>query len=94
VLFRSGVSTLIAPLRLTQSIPSAADLEKFAGLSVSDWVRGVAQEVANMQLYDHFYNEGWTTTLGRRVRRELAPALVRTVTIMWYGAVAEARGAK
>lgn len=92
--FEWGVSTLIAPLRLTQSLPSAADLEKFAELGVSGWFRSVAQEVANMELYDNFYREGWTTTLGRRVRRELAPALARAVTIMWYGAVAEARSTK
>lgn len=89
--FEWGVSTVIAPLRLVQSAPTQADIEKFMKLGVQAWFRSVAQDVARLGLYDDFYKSGWTTTLGRRVRRELAPALARAVSLTWYGAMQDAK---
>ena len=90
VAFEWGVSTLIAPLRLTNSLPTTMDIDKFAKLGIEDWFRAVAQEIARMGLYDDFYKTGWTNTLSRRVRRELAPALARSVSLAWYGAAQQA----
>ncbi len=87
--FEWGVSTLIMPLRLTNSLPSAADITSFTKLGVEDWFRSIAQDVAKMELYDDFYKRGWTTKLGRRVRRELAPTLARAVSLIWYSALKE-----
>jgi hypothetical protein len=92
--FEWGVSTLIKPLRLVQSLPANDELERFRSLGVQDWYRAVAQDVADLKLYDAFSSGGWTTALGRRVRRELAPALVRTVSVVWYGALHEATRGK
>lgn len=89
--FEWGVSTLIAPLRLIKSAPSPADIDKFMKLGIQSWFRTVAQEVARLELYDDFYKTGWTTHLGRRVRRELAPALARAVSLAWYGAMQDAQ---
>jgi len=88
--FEWGVSTLIKPLRLLQSLPTNTDIEQFSTMGIQGWYRSVAQEVARLELYDDFYKGGWTTSLGRRVRRELAPALARSVSIIWYGAMHEA----
>lgn len=92
--FEWGVSTLIAPLRLVQSMPDQADLQNFANLGIKRWFRLTAQQVADMKLYDAFYMRGWTTTLGRQVRRELAPALAKAISIAWYGAAVEAERLK
>lgn len=89
--FEWGVSTLIAPLRLTKSCPTPVDIEQFTKLGIESWFRSVAQEVARLELYDDFYKAGWTNSLGRRVRRELAPALARAVSVAWYGALLEAQ---
>jgi len=92
--FEWGVSTLIAPLRLTRSRPSAAQIAAFQKLGIEAWFRSVAQEVAKMSLYDDFYRTGWTTSLGRRVRRQLAPALAQAITLTWYGALLDAKDVK
>lgn len=88
--FEWGVSTLIKPLRLTSSLPTLGDLEQLQKLGVAGWFRSVAQDVARMDIYEDFYSAGWTTSLARRVRRELAPAIVRAVSVAWHGALAEA----
>lgn len=92
--FEWGVSTLIAPLRLTKSLPTSADVALFDKLGIDAWYRTVAQEIARLELYDEFYKYGWTTSLGRRVRRELAPALVRAVSVAWHGALTQAEARK
>lgn len=88
--FELGVATTILPSSLKLALPTEIDIEKFNNLSVSEWYRQVAQEVARLGLYDEFYKKGWTVKLGRRVRRELAPMIVRAVTVMWYSAQREA----
>lgn len=88
--FEWGVATLIAPLRLPQSVPTGADIAQFEKFGMALWFRSVAQEVARFELYDEFYRTGWTIPLSRRVKRELAPALVRAVSVAWQGALKEA----
>jgi hypothetical protein len=88
--FECGVATLIAPLTLRQGLPTQEQLQAFRTQGLTGWYRMQAQAIANWELYDTFYISGWTTSLARKVRSELAPALVRTVTIAWYAAVQEA----
>lgn len=90
--FEWGVSTSIAPLRLNQSLPTLADIALLQQLGVPAWFRTKAQEVARMELYDAYYEHGWTLPLSRRVRRELAPALARAVSVAWHCALQQAQG--
>lgn len=92
--FEWGVSTLIAPLRLAKSLPTEADIALLQKLGVESWFRTIAQEVARMGLYDEFYARGWTVPLSRRVKRELAPALARAVSVAWIGALQSANATK
>jgi hypothetical protein len=88
--FEWGFATLLLPMRLTKALPTTEDLEEFKKQAVGNWFRSQAQEIADMGLYEKFYLEGWSRRLAREVRRDLAPAIVRSVTLMWYGAVEEA----
>jgi hypothetical protein len=89
--FEWGVATAIVPLRFRLALPTEQEIESFKSLDIADWYRGVAQEVANLGLYDTFLKTGWTIKLTRAVRKELAPRIVRSVTLAWYGALYEAR---
>lgn len=89
--FEWGVSTLMKPLRLKTALPSDAELRSFQKSSIDNWFRSVAQDVANLELYDSFCKHGWTKQLAKSVRLQLAPTLVKSVTIIWYGALAEAK---
>lgn len=88
--FETGVASLIAPLRIHKARPTAHDIMTFTSMPLGEWFRMQAQDVAQLDLYTHFRKAGWTLPLARRVRRELAPRLVRAVTLVWYGAAHEA----
>ncbi|HTB49064.1 MAG TPA: hypothetical protein VK712_03200 [Verrucomicrobiae bacterium] len=88
--FELGVAVLIAPLKLRRSWPTADKIAAFQAQSLGEWFRHLAQDIARLELYDTFYRSGWTIPLARRVRRQLAPALVQAVALVWYGAAQEA----
>ena len=88
--FEWGVATLMAPLRLRRAVPSAEEISRFVELGPSEWYRATAQDIAKMGLYDAFYASGWTMGLARRIRRQLAPEIVKAVALIWYGAAKEA----
>jgi hypothetical protein len=88
--FEWGVAMLIIPLRVSRCIPSPDKIDQFKAMSLGQWFRGAAQDIARLELYDTFYTTGWTIGLARRARNQLAPAIVQAVTIVWYGAATEA----
>jgi hypothetical protein len=89
--FEIGVATLIAPLGFTDKLPSTDFLSTFAKKSLGPWYRTIAQEIAKLNIYDEFYQSGWTLKLSHRVKEELAPTLINAVTTVWYSAYKEAK---
>lgn len=92
--FETGVAIILAPLDRTGKLVSSDKISNYQSQSLSTWFRQQAQDVARMELYDTFYETGWTIPLARRVRNQLVPVLVHAVTLVWYGAVLEANGQK
>lgn len=92
--FELGVATLILPMKLAKAMPTKLDIEKFKSQPLGQWFRTEAQDIDSLGLYDTFYKFGWTLPLSYKVRRLLAPALVRAVTLVWYGALTEANQTK
>lgn len=88
--FEWGFATLIAPLRLRRSLPTHDDLQKFKEQGIEQWFRSLAQTIAQAHYYEDFYTSGWTVKLGRRVRHELAPSIVKAVSVAWQAALVEA----
>lgn len=88
--FELGVATLIMPLKIRRGLPHEEDIARFEEIGLVEWFRQTAQEIVAMDLYERFYNHGWTTKLTRDVRTKLAPAIVRTVCLAWYSALKEA----
>lgn len=92
--FEWGFATLLLPLRLQSGLPTIADVRRMQADGIGNWFRLQAQEIARLGMYEEFYIYGWTPKLARQVRRKLAPAIVRAVTMVWYGALLEATAAK
>lgn len=88
--FEWGVATLIAPLSLKSALPNADAIEEFKRHGIKSWYRLMAKEIATMELYDRFYKRGWTSKLASQVRKQLAPIIVRSVTVAWYAALMDA----
>lgn len=93
-MFEAGVYALIAPLSLNNGRPKQADLDHIREAGVVEVFKQLALEVAELHLYDRFIAGGWTLRLTRQVRRQLAPRMVRMITLAWYAAYWEANPPK
>jgi hypothetical protein len=89
-MFEAGAYALIIPRHFKKALPSQADLEHITADGVVNVFKQVAREVAELNLYERFYALGWTRPVSRDVCRELAPRMVRMVTLAWYAACHEA----
>jgi hypothetical protein len=90
--FEMGVAFLIAPIKSARVQLTSDKIIEFQAQSLGEWFRSRAQDIDRLELYQAFYKSGWTVGLARRVRRQLTPALVQAVALVWYGALEEAHG--
>lgn len=89
-LFEAGAWAIMRPLRLRKALPTTEEIERLEELGIAAMFREIAREVAVFNIYGRFISRGWTHKLSRDVRKELAPRMVRMVTLAWYGAAHEA----
>jgi hypothetical protein len=89
--FEMGIAMLLAPFRTRRHTITQEKIDEFAHLPLAQWFRQRAQDIARLELYETFYETGWTVDLARRVRRHLAPALAEAVALVWHGALQEAQ---
>ncbi len=92
--FEMGFATLIAPLTFSDIKPATDYISNVSKKKLGPWFRSVAQYVANMNIYDNFYDTGWTRKLSSQAKNELAPILINAVTAAWYCAYQEAHKSK
>lgn len=91
VAFEIGVAVLIVPMRLKNISPNAAEIR--VARTKDGFIKlfkKTAHEIAELKLYEQFYQSGWTPKIARLVRSELVPRIVIVVTLAWYAAVREA----
>lgn len=88
--FEWGFSMLIAPMSFTDALPSEKEIRQIREIGLREYFVRVAREVAVLDLFDSYYEKGWTLRLAYRVRYRLAPILIKTITLAWYAAAAEA----
>ena len=89
--FEVGFAVILKSLKLDNKPPKEDQIKHFEAHSIGEWFRQTAQDIARMELYDDFHANGWSLPLTRRMRRELAPAIVQAVTLVWYGACIDAK---
>jgi hypothetical protein len=89
-LFETGVAFIIAPLSMKKARITDSDLETLVDIGYLEWFKRSAREIAILNMYDRFQSNGWTPKLVRDVRNELAPVIIKTVTLVWYSAMRDA----
>jgi hypothetical protein len=89
-LFEMGIATILAPLRFGEAVPSKDDIELLGEIGYLEWFRRSAREIAALEMYDVYYQKGWTPKLAYQVRHVLGPTIVKSVTLTWYSAAEEA----
>jgi hypothetical protein len=89
-MFEAGAYAIIAPLKLATAIPSPDEISKVLSDGIIKEFKQLASEIAELDLYRKFYLTGWTRSLSMDIRQQLAPRMVRMVTLAWYAAAQEA----
>jgi hypothetical protein len=88
-LFEHGVAVIMKPLTLTHAMPSIQDINNLHKIGPVEWFKHAARRIAGLDLYERFYEQGWTPRLASAVRKELAPEVVKAVCLFWYSALSE-----
>lgn len=89
-MFEAGAYAIIAPMRLAKAKPTLEEIENVLNEGIVSVFKQVATEISDLNLYVRFCESGWVRSVNRDVRNELAPRMVRTVTLAWYAAALEA----
>lgn len=84
--FEWGFATTLASLRLESAVPSKNDLIRVKQEGIGPIFIENVRHIHSLRMYETFHKKGWTRSLARQTRLELAPTIVRTVTLAWYGA--------
>ena len=90
-MFEAGAWAIIRPLRFNKAVPSPDDLKWVTQDGVVAVFKQLAREVAEFNMYTRFFALGWTQPVSRDVRKELAPRMIRMITMAWYAAAQEAK---
>jgi hypothetical protein len=88
--FEWGVAALIVPMSGKQSAIADTDIQELYDYGILELFRRKAKEVMSLGMYDQYYQTGWTRHLATKVRKHLAPTIIKTVTLAWYAATIDA----
>lgn len=92
--FEWGVATAISPLKLTEGYPSNKELLLVQKEGIAPLFKEAAAYIHSLSMYTRFLKKGWTSKLALQTREELAPLLVKIVTLAWYEAAYAAQKGK
>lgn len=89
-LFEMGIATIMAPLGFGEAAPKKADIKTMLDIGPVEWFKYTAREIAVLDMYESYYDKGWTPKLAWQVRHKLGPAIIQTVCLTWYSALVDA----
>lgn len=88
--FEWGVAAIILPIRTTKVALTDEDFDELYDTGVVELFKRKAKEIAALNIYENYQKLGWTPVLARRVRKYLAPTIVKAVSLFWYAALVDA----
>ncbi len=92
MLFEAGAALIIHPMLHSFGRPTGYDIKLAEKIGLEEYFKRLAREVAMLNMYERFYETGWTSKLAREVRDELAPRMVKIITVAWHLALREVHG--
>lgn len=93
-MFELGVATTIKTLQLKGAYPHANDTIRVRTVGTEPIFKEAARQIYEMHMYTTFQRKGWTSRLARQTREELAPLIVKVITLAWYEAAYQAHTKK
>lgn len=92
--FELGIATTIAPSKLPFTEPTADELARLRKDGYMAVFNETLQQVAQLELYQEFYRNGWTRRMANDTKRKLIPTIIRAVCLAWYQAALDADALK
>lgn len=89
ILFEFGFTAVVKPLRFPDARPAPESFTAITKLGYEEYFLDVAKEIAELHMFDEYMKNGWNNKLARQSREDLAPAIIKTVTLLWYQAARE-----
>lgn len=93
-LFEWGVATTIKTLKFESAYPSENDVIRIRAEGIEPMFIEAALRIYDLKMYENFQRSGWTSRLARQTRQELAPQIVKIITLAWYEAAWQAHHKK
>lgn len=88
--FEFGFATTIASLRLDSALPTKNELIRVKQEGIRPLFLESMHHIHSLKMYETFQKKGWNRSLARQTRLELAPTIVKVVTLAWYSASLQA----
>lgn len=89
-LFELGVATSIKTTTFRHSQPTLSWLKKADAKGLECVFLDTVRDVYELNMYETFWKQGWTTGLARQTRQTLIPKICAVITYAWYTAYREA----
>jgi hypothetical protein len=84
--FEFGFATTIASLKLDSAVPTKNELIRAKQEGIRPLFIETMHHIYSLKMYETFHKKGWTRALARQTRLDLAPTIVKMVTLAWYTA--------
>lgn len=85
-LFELGFATTIASLKLDSAVPTKNELIRVKQEGIRPLFVETMAHIHALKMYETYQKSGWNRRMARLARVDLAPSIVRTVTLAWYAA--------
>lgn len=93
-LFELGIATTIKTLPMKNGYPTPNDLIRARSGGIEPLFIESARQIHGLDMYTAFQKNGWTSRLARQTRQDLAPHIVKIITLAWYEAAWQAHHKK
>jgi len=91
--FEMGIASMLVGTRLRFALDDLL-WQDANRLGYMEFFKRETREVYKLGLYDAFYQKGWTQSLARTIKKQLAPHSVQVLAIIWLMADHEAASSK
>lgn len=85
-LFEFGFATTLPSAKMEKAIPSKNELIDVKQRGIETVFLDALHHIHSLKMYEQFHKHGWNRTLAGLTRQELAPTIIKTVTLSWYAA--------
>lgn len=85
-LFEFGVASAITTTRFDDIGLRKEDIAAVTGGGYVSYFLASVKDVDSLGMYEAFEGTGWSARLGNITRRQLAPIIMKNVTLAWYSA--------